>query len=180
MDLLVLVGSLRADSLNRRLARAALATLPPGVQPHTFDRLGDLPHYNEEQDGDAVPEVVADLRRQIAGADAVLVVTPEYNGLLSGVTKNAIDWGSRPRGGAALAGRRVAVLSATGSPRGGEWARESTVRALTVAGADVLPQTVGVGSAHEALDGDTLVDERVREAVTALMGELLLAEPAAA
>lgn len=173
MHVLILVGSLRADSLNLRLARAAMGHLPHGSRARVFDRLGELPHYSQELDVDSAPDAVVDLRRAISGADAVLVVTPEYNGLLSGAMKNAIDWASRPRGTAALQGARVAVMSASGSPRGGQWARESAVRALTVAGADVLPQTVGVGSAHQVLDGARVADEAVEHAVAELVGALL-------
>lgn len=173
MNVLVLVGSLRADSLNRRLARAAVRQLPPGIGVHFFDRLGDLPHYNEELDGPEAPEAAVALRRAIEQADALVVVTPEYNGLLSGATKNAIDWASRPRDTASLAGKPTAVLSASGSPRGGQWARESAVRALQVAGADVLVDTVGVGSAHTALDGDHLLDDVARQRLADVMGALV-------
>ncbi len=180
MNVLVLVGSLRADSLNRRLARAAVAHLPAGTDVRFFDRLSDLPHYSEELDGPDAPQVVRALREAVSRADALVVVTPEYNGLLSGLIKNAVDWASRPRGAASLAGTPTAVLSATPSPRGGQWARESAARALTVAGAEVLEETVGVGGAHAALDGETLVDEVARQAVADLMSALVAVETRAA
>jgi NAD(P)H-dependent FMN reductase len=172
VNVLVLVGSLRADSLNRRLARAAASHLAADTEVRFFDRLGELPHYSEELDGPDSPEAVAALRRAIGEADALIVTTPEYNGLLSGLVKNAVDWASRPRGTSTLAGKPAAVLSATPSPRGGEWARESAVRALRVAGADALEQSVGVGGAHVALDGDILVDDVARQAVADLMASL--------
>jgi len=172
VNVLVLVGSLRSDSLNRRLARAAVQQLADGTQVRFFDRLGELPHYSEDVDGPDAPEAATALRQAIADADALVVTTPEYNGLLSGLVKNAIDWASRPRGASTLAGKPAAVLSATPSPRGGLWARESAVRAMRVAGADPLEQSVGVGGAHTALDGDALVDDVARQAVIELMARL--------
>ena len=98
MNVLVLVGSLRTDSLNRRLAEAALDHLPAGVTGTVFEGLADLPHYSQDLDAEPLPRVAADLREAVAAADALLVVTPEYNGSLPSALKNAIDWASRPRG----------------------------------------------------------------------------------
>jgi len=173
VNVLVLVGSLRPDSINRRLATAAARHLPAGSAVRIFDRLGELPHYDEGLDGAEVPEVALELRAAFAEADALLVVTPEYNGAPSGAIKDAIDWGSRPRGAASLAGLPTAVLSASPSPRGGQWARESAVRSLGVAGADVVERTAGVGAAHTALDDDVVVDDRAREAVAAVVADLV-------
>ncbi len=180
MNVLVLVGSLRADSLNRRLARAAVAELPAGIGVTFAEGLGELPHYDQDLDVAPAPASVAAFRRAVAEADALLVVTPEYNGAPSGVIKNAIDWASRPRGSAAIVGKKVAVLSASGSPRGGQWAREGAVRVLTVAGAEVLPDTVGVGSAHEVLTVDGLIDQEARSAVRGLVNQLIGTEALAA
>jgi NAD(P)H-dependent FMN reductase len=83
-----------------------------------FDALDALPHYAEDRDTAAVPESVTALRQAVTRADTLILVTPEYNGLLSGVIKNAIDWASRPRAAASLAGKPSAVLSASPSPRG--------------------------------------------------------------
>ncbi|MBK6869901.1 MAG: NAD(P)H-dependent oxidoreductase [Kineosporiaceae bacterium] len=176
MNVLVLVGSLRPDSLNRRFARAAAAELPPGVEARFFDRLPELPRYDQTLDVHPAPAVVAELREAVLAADALLVVTPEYNGAPSGLIKDAIDWVSRPRGEPAIAGKRTAVLAATMAPRGAVWAREMTARSLTVAGAVVLAETVGLATAHEGLDGDTIVDDTTRAAVTALLADLVEAD----
>ena len=118
MNVLVLVGSLRAGSTNQLLADAAIAHLPSGVEGTVFARLADLPHYSEDLDhDDHLPEVARDLREAVADSDAVLLVTPEYNGSMSSAVKNAVDWVSRPRGAAAIAGKPAAVIAATGSPR---------------------------------------------------------------
>ncbi|MBR7744223.1 NAD(P)H-dependent oxidoreductase [Phycicoccus sp. BSK3Z-2] len=173
MNVLVLVGSLRAGSTNRRLADAAVAHLPAGVDATVFEHLAELPHYSEELDHDDVlPSVARDLREAVADADALLLVTPEYNGSMPSALKNAVDWASRPRGASAVSGVPAAVLGASGSPRAAQWAREEGVKVLRVAGADVLDDTVGVGAAFQAFEdgrlSDTALDAALRDLVTRL------------
>src|SRR5690242_12642350 len=98
VTVLVLVGSLRAASVNRQLAELAVESAPDGVRLQVFDRMGELPFYNEDIDNEGVAEPVVALREAAAQANAALVVTPEYNGSIPGVLKNAIDWLSRPWG----------------------------------------------------------------------------------
>ena len=172
MTVLVLVGSLRQGSDNARLAAAAIAHLPEDVDARVWDRLAELPHYSEDLDGPAAPAVAGDLRAEVAGADGLLIVTPEYNGSLPGALKNAIDWLSRPRGDAALAGTPTAVIAATRSPRGAQWVRQDATRVLGVAGADVLEPTVGIAHAHEAFADERLVDPAADAALADLMGRL--------
>ncbi len=172
MNVLVLVGSLRTDSLNRRLAEAALSHLPAGVEARVFAGLADLPHYSPDLDNGPLPRVAEDLRRAVAEADALLVVTPEYNGSLPSAVKNAIDWVSRPRGAAAIDGTPAAVLAATGSPRAAQWAREDAVRILRVAGARVLDDTVGVGSAVDAFVDGRLSDSALDQSLAGLVRRL--------
>jgi len=180
MNVLVLVGSLRQGSDNRMLADAAVGHLPAGVTATVWERLAELPHYSEDIDGGAAPATARDLRRAVTEADALLVVTPEYNGSLPGVLKNAIDWLSRPRAAAALAGKPTAVLAATRSPRGAQWAREDAVRILGVAGASVVEPTFGIAHAHEAFAEGRLADPVVDSAVRELVRALTLAVAAAA
>nr|WP_257907988.1 NAD(P)H-dependent oxidoreductase [Janibacter limosus] len=117
MNVLVLLGSLREGSTNRALADAAVAHLPEGSTATVFDRGADLPHYSEDLDREGhVPEVATELRDAVAAADGLIVVTPEYNGTLSSVVKNTIDWVSRPRGTAAIDGTPAVVMAASGSP----------------------------------------------------------------
>ena len=92
----VLVGSLRAGSLNRRAAHALAALAPEGMRPEIVE-IGDLPLYNQDLD-DAPPPAWVAFREKVKAADAVLFVTPEYNRSVPGVLKNAIDVGSRPYG----------------------------------------------------------------------------------
>ncbi len=172
MNALILVGSLRGDSYNALLARELVGLMPEGVTATIYDGLAELPHYNEELDADAVPAPVAAFRDAVEQSAAVIVVTPEYNGAVSSAIKNAIDWGSRPYGEAALSGKPALVFSATGSPRGGEWARENAVRALTVAGADVVPETVGVPSAYEVFTDGKLTEETIKTRIAAALEQL--------
>ncbi len=173
MNVVVLVGSLRAGSTNAQLADAAIGHLPSGVEGTVFARLAELPHYSEDLDhDDALPQVARDLREAVADADAVLLVTPEYNGSLSSAVKNAVDWASRPRGAAALAGKPAAVIAASGAPRGAQWAREDGVKVLKVAGADVIEDTVGVGSSFQAFVDGHLSDEALDADLRSLMQRL--------
>jgi NAD(P)H-dependent FMN reductase len=180
MHVLVLVGSLRAGSHNRRLADAAVRHLPSSTTVSVSETLGGLPFYSEDLDGPDAPEVARRFRDEVEQADAVLVVTPEYNGSLPAVLKNGIDWASRPRGAAALAGKRVAVLAATASPRGAVWVREDAVRVLRIAGADVVEDTVGVPGAHELLREERLAHAQLDAAVAALVGQLVPSRDTAA
>lgn len=173
MNVLVLVGSLRAGSTNRQLADAAVAHLPDGVEATVFEQLAELPHYSEELDhDDALPQVARDLREAVADTDAVLLVTPEYNGSLPSAVKNAVDWASRPRGASAIAGKPAAVVGASGSPRAAQWAREDGVKVLRVAGAEVIEDTVGVGSAFQAFEDGRLTDADLDAALRSLVTRL--------
>lgn len=95
MNLLGIAGSLRAGSFNRSLIRAAAAAAPEGAAVTPFDRLGDIPPYNDDEKQTAIPGAVSALAGEIRAADGLLISTPEYNYGVSGVLKNAIDWISR-------------------------------------------------------------------------------------
>ena len=107
----VLVGSLRKASLNRKLAQALIAMAPPSLALKIVE-IGDLPLYNQDSE-DPPPATWADFRKAIAGSDAVLFITPEYNRSVPSALKNAIDVGSRPYGKSAWAGKPGAVISAS-------------------------------------------------------------------
>ena len=150
------------------------AHLPAGVEGTVFTRLAELPAYSEDLDhDDELPQVARDLREAVADADAVLLVTPEYNGSLSSAVKNAVDWASRPRGASSIAGKPAAVIAASGPPRvRAQWAREDGVKVLKVAGADAIDDTVGVGSAFQAFVDGRLSDEALDADLRALMQRL--------
>jgi NAD(P)H-dependent FMN reductase len=176
MNILMLVGSLRAESWTRQLVDATSALLPEDAHSEVYAGLRDLPHYDQDLDGDDVPAPVTAFREAVASADALVVASPEYNGTIPGVLKNAIDWASRPRGASALQGMPVAVLSVSPSPRGAQWAREDLVKVLGVAGAQPLENAVGVATVHEVVTDGQITDPGVRQALTELVAALVDAE----
>ena len=113
----VLVGSLRKGSLNRKLALALVAMAPPTLALKIVE-IGQLPLYNQDTD-EAPPATWTDFRKTIAGSDAVLFITPEYNRSVPSALKNAIDVGSRPYGKSAWAGKPGAVISVSPGVIGG-------------------------------------------------------------
>jgi NAD(P)H-dependent FMN reductase len=143
IKVLAFVGSLRAASVNRQIAELAAETAPAGITVDVYEGvgggLGELPFYNEDIDNPAdIPASVTTLRSAVADADAVLVVTPEYNGSIPGVLKNAIDWLSRPYGQSTLAGKPLSVIGAALGQYGGVWAHDETRKSIGIAGADVV------------------------------------------
>jgi len=155
---LILVGSLRADSLNRRIAEKLQELAPSGVEIEIAENLHDLPFYNEDLDGENVPATAAALRDRVVAADRVLAVTPEYNGTMPAVLNNAIDWLSRPYGVGAIKGKPFGVIGATPTPYGGKWAHQDTVRSPGIAGAVVVED---VTVSQSALEVDVLTDPEV-------------------
>src|SRR5579864_8009667 len=123
MNVLGISGSLRRDSHNAALLRAAGELLPDGVELEVWDGLKAVPPYDEDDDVEPAPAAVADLRDAIAGADAILITTPEYNHSIPGQLKNALDWASRPKLEAALWTKPVAVIGASQSMYGALWAQ---------------------------------------------------------
>jgi chromate reductase len=174
--LLAISGSLRAESYNTALARAVADVAPSGVEVELFAGLGELPLFDADLDGDDLP-AVRRLRDAIADADAVLFVTPEYNGSIPGVLKNAVDWASRPRGEAALLGKTVAVAGASTGQYGALWAQQDLRRVLGVAGARVVCDELPVGRAQDVCDPSgapsPIVAERLRQHVAGLCEEAM-------
>ncbi|MFI9611717.1 NAD(P)H-dependent oxidoreductase [Streptomyces sp. NPDC052023] len=137
--ILALVGSLRAGSHNRQLAEAAVKLAPEGVDVQLYEGLAEIPFYNEDIDVEGtVPAAATRLREAALAADALLLFTPEYNGTIPAVLKNAIDWLSRPYGAGALGGKPVAVVGTAFGQYGGVWAQDEARKALGIAGATVL------------------------------------------
>ncbi|MDT5162894.1 MAG: hypothetical protein QOC90_3204 [Mycobacterium sp.] len=173
---LVLLGSLRAASINRQLAELAVETAPDGVSLQLFDRLGELPFYNEDIDNDDVAEPVAALRAAAADADAALVITPEYNGSIPGVLKNAIDWLSRPFGDSALKGKPAAVIGGSFGQYGGVWAHDETRKSFGIAGPRIV-EDLKLSVPFKSLDGkhpreNADVTENLRDVVGKLAAEV--------
>jgi NAD(P)H-dependent FMN reductase len=177
---LALVGSLRAASLNRQVAELAVGIAPDGVTVSVYDGvgggLGELPFYNEDIDNPAdVPASVTAIRAAVADADAILVVTPEYNGSIPGVLKNAIDWLSRPYGQSSLNGKPLAVVGTSFGRYGGLWAHDETRKSFGIAGADVVDVSFSLPAAK--LDGkgpreNAEVVEDLRDSLDKLVAEV--------
>ncbi|MEZ0163733.1 NAD(P)H-dependent oxidoreductase [Kineococcus sp. LSe6-4] len=181
-DVLVLVGSLRAASTNRQIAETAVALAPEGVTLTIHEGLADLPFYNEDVDVEgSVPQAVTDLRAALTAADAVLVVTPEHNGTVPAVLKNAIDWASRPYGAGSLNGTPLVVVGSAFGQYGGVWAQDDARKALGIAGANVLSDVTFAipGSVVRFAELHPKDDAEVVEKLTAVLEGLVAATRAA-
>ena len=177
MRVLGISGSLRRDSHNTRLLRAACELAEEyGAEFEVFDGLKAIPPYDEDDDVGDGPEAVARLRQAIAGADAVLFATPEYNSSIPGVLKNAVDWASRPIATTPLRNKPVAVIGASTGMFGAVWAQAELRKVLAATGARVTEVELAVGHAHEHLDvaghpGDPAQEEALRDSVLVLLGQ---------
>ena len=168
-----IAGSLRAGSHTRALLRAAASHVPPGLRLTIWDALATVPPFSEDLEAAPVPGAVAELRLLIGAANAVLIVTPEYNGSVPGQLKNALDWASRPRGAAALEGKPATVISASPSPRGGAWALADLRKVLTVIGAGLTGTGLAIPQVHAQLTpGGRIADPALRGRITALISDL--------
>jgi len=171
--ILGLSGSLRSGSHNTALLRAAALSLPSGAELEVYDGLRDLPPYDADLDVEPEHEQVARLREAIASADGVLISTPEFNGSIPGVLKNALDWASRPFPDSALKGKPVAVVGASTGLFGAVWAQAETKKVLGIIGADVLDGELPVGQASGAFGDDGhLIEPELRTALEELLAVL--------
>lgn len=166
MKVLGISGSLRKGAHSTQLLDSARRALPVDAELEIYDGLRELPFYDEDID---TPELagpaVADLRRELAEADALLIVTPEYNGTIPGGLKNLIDWASRPASDPLIKGKPVAVISSSTGQYGGVWALADAKRSLGIAKARVIDSEFAVPKVHEVIEehGDALHHERVDE-----------------
>jgi chromate reductase len=174
MKLLAISGSLRRDSYNTKLLRAAEELLPPEIEVELWTGLKDVPPYDEEDDVQPAPAAVAALRQAIAGADAVLISTPEYNSSIPGQLKNGLDWVSRPLAASPLRNKPVAVVGASTGAFGAVWAQAELRKVLAAIGARVVDAEVAVGHAPSRFDeSGRLVDDALVEQLGETLEELL-------
>jgi chromate reductase len=164
MKVLGISGSLRRDSHNTQLLRAAAELLPEGVELELWDGLKTVPPYDEDDDLAEAPAAVAELREAIASADAILFSTPEYNHSVPGQLKNALDWASRPLATSPLRNKPVAVVGASMGAFGAVWAQAELRKVLAAIGARVIEGEVAVGHAHQRFgEHGQLTDDDLRE-----------------
>jgi chromate reductase len=185
VTLLGIAGSLRKASFNKSALREAQKLCPAGVKLELYDIAG-LPLFN--QDEESKPNAaVADFKKAIRAADAILFSTAEYNYGIPGVLKNAIDCASRPYGGNAWSGKPVAIMSAAMSVAGGIRAQYQLRQYFVFLNMDAVVQPeVAIASAHERFDGQgNLKDETSKKLIAQLVQNLaskvrILRQPARA
>jgi chromate reductase len=175
MRVLAISGSLRRDSHNTALLRAAAEHVPAGVELELWDGLKAVPPYDEDDDGELAPAAVTALRSAVAGADALLLATPEYNQSIPGALKNALDWVSRPLAANPLRDKPVAVVGASAGVFGAVWAQAELRKVLGAIGARVLDRELAVGRAAERIADGSVEDRQLLDELSDVLGELAAA-----
>lgn len=164
MKILAISGSLRAASYNTALLHAARELAPEGVAIEIF-RPHDLPFFNQDVEDQGDPAPVAAWKAAVREADALLIACPEYNGGLTAVLKNAIDWASRGKP-APLDGKIACALGASPGITGTVRAQDALRLNLKRAGCELAPLgDILVGQAHAKFENGVLTDERTRQAI---------------
>jgi chromate reductase len=173
MRILGITGSLRRESHNRRLLRAAGDQLPPGAVLVEWDGLASLPAFDEDRENDR-PAEVQHFLDAIERADAILIATPEYNASIPGALKNALDWASRPFPNNVLRAKPAAVIGASTGLFGAVWAQAEARKVLKASGAHVIDAEVPVGLADHAFDADGgLADPELNTGLRDLLADLV-------
>jgi chromate reductase, NAD(P)H dehydrogenase (quinone) len=181
MRVLGISGSLRRDSLNSALLRAAAERLPAGAELLQFEGLREIPPYDSDVEEAGTPLAVRQLRQAMREADAVLIATPEYNHSIPGVLKNALDWASRPAGQSALNGKPAAAIGASTGMFGAVWAQAETRKVLGALGGRVVETELPVARADKLLvDGHLALEPQQSEQLEELLAELVAAAEEAA
>jgi chromate reductase len=179
MRVLGISGSLRRDSYNTKLLRAAEELLPRFVELQVWDELKAVPPFDEDDELGPEPAAVALLRDAVRQADALLFATPEYNASIPGQLKNAVDWLSRPVATTPLRNKPALVVGASTGAFGAVWSQAELRKVLATAGARVVEADVAVGHAPTKFDEEgRLVDEELREQLAEALGVLRAEMPA--
>ena len=173
VKILGIAGSLRKASFNRAALRAARELVPADATLETFD-LDGIPPFNQDDEG-TLPSRVAALKTAIRAADAILIVTPEYNFSVPGVLKNAIDWASRPYGDNAWGGKPVAVMGASVGALGTARAQYHLRQTFVFLDMHPInkPEVMIANAAQRFDDAGRLVDETSRKLVAQLLQALV-------
>jgi chromate reductase len=173
ISILGIAGSLRQQSYNRSALRAAAQLVPGGVTLDTFE-LNGIPGFNQDEERNP-PTIVVELKQRIRAADAILLVTPEYNYSVPGVLKNAIDWASRPYGDSAWFGKPAAIMGASVGIIGTARAQYHLRQMCVFLNMFLINQPeVMIGHAAERFDKDgNLTDETSKEVIRQLLQKLV-------
>ena len=171
--ILGIAGSLRKQSFNRALLRAAQQLVPEGAELKIFD-IGGIPLFNQDEERNP-PAIVTEFKAAIRAADAILIVTPEYNYSVPGVLKNAIDAASRPYGDSAWAGKPVALMGATVGQSGTARAQYHLRQSFVFLDMHPLNQPeLMISNAQDKFDGQgNLIDEKAKELIKSLLARLI-------
>jgi chromate reductase, NAD(P)H dehydrogenase (quinone) len=176
MKVLGISGSLRRESYNTSLLRAAAELMGEEIEFELWQGLKAVPPYDADDDTENPPAAVVAMRSAVAGADAVLFATPEYNASIPGQLKNGLDWVSRPLATNALRNKPVAVVGASAGAFGAVWAQADLRKVLAAIGARVFEGEVAVGHAHTRFDEDgRLTDDDIREQLAEVVDGLIAA-----
>ena len=173
IKILAFAGSLRRDSYNRALIKAAKELAPDNAEVEIFD-LDGIPLYNQDNEPN-MPEQVKLFKKKIKAADAVLISTPEYNRSIPGVLKNAIDWASRPYGDNSFDDKPVAAFGATGGSIVGTSAAQIHLRQIfSFLNMHPLERPLlFIGGASEKIENGDVVDEELRDLIKSMMQALV-------
>jgi chromate reductase, NAD(P)H dehydrogenase (quinone) len=176
MRVLGISGSLRRDSFNGALLRAAAERLPGAAELVEYDSLSEVPPYDEDVEEAGAPAAVEALREAVRRADAILIATPEYNSSIPGQLKNAFDWVSRPAGKSALNGKPAAVVGASTGMFGAVWAQAELRKVLGAMGGRVIDAELPVGHARQLLvDGRLELAPEQLQQLDEILAELVAA-----
>jgi chromate reductase len=172
LNVLGVAGSLRKGSFNKAALRAAIELAPEGMTIEPFD-IAPIPLYDEDVKAKGFPAPVQALREKIRAADALLIVTPEYNYSIPGVLKNAIDWASRPPE-QPFEGKPIAIMGASGGGFGTARAQYHLRQCFVFLNAPImLRPEVMIATAQNKFDAEgKLTDQATRDAITALLAAL--------
>lgn len=166
VSLAAIVGSLRADSTNREVFEAARGLVPSGVVLEEVS-LAEVPLFNQDLEGDHEPSAVVALKAGVDAADGLVVFTPEFNRSMPAVTKNAIDWLSRPFLAGPILGKPVGIVTAGPGRGDGPGCRDHLAATTAATGGSVFDPSLGLSSITRVMTDGVVTDDEVRDRLTA-------------
>jgi len=168
-NIIAFSGSTREASFHSRIIRALQRMSPDDVEVRLFD-LSDLPFYNEDLEGVNLPDSVSRLRSSIEAADGIIFAAPEYNFSYSALTKNTIDWLTRPKGAGSLRDKKVALICVTPGPGGGKNVSKALSDLLPFFGNTVVATVTSPGISDKiATDRDEVTDPDLHAALSQML-----------
>ncbi len=165
LSLVAIIGSLREHSFNRAVFEAARSLLPDGVSLHEVS-LSAVPFFNEDLEDGGGPAAVTELKEAVLSANGLIVFTPQYNGGIPAIAKNAIDWLSRPNGDSPLRHKPVAVVAATPGRHDAQKVRDQIATVLSGNTDAYFEESLGIASISRCLSEGQLVDPEVADRLT--------------